>query len=141
MTRFAGIAGLLGTAGTFASTVATLSCCGPAVLGPTSAALTASVARLPSSLQYEFLYASLALTLAAFIANAGRHRRALPLIVGVPGAVVVVLALHDAWDVETFRTLIWSGGAALMTAGLADAWSRMRGCHPGSGTARARCAT
>jgi hypothetical protein len=106
-----------------------------------SAVLTGSVAWLPNSVQYPALYASLALTLVAFITSAGRHRRALPLIVGVPGAVAVVLALHDAWDVETFRALIWGGSASLITAGTADAWSRMRACRPGPGTERARCAT
>ncbi|MGQ0715612.1 MAG: MerC family mercury resistance protein [Gemmatimonadaceae bacterium] len=139
--RFAGIAGLLGTAGTFASTVSTLSCCGPAVLGPASAMLTAGVAWLPNSTQYPLLYASLALTLVAFIASAGRHRRVLPLIVGVPGAIAVVLALHDAWDVETFRTLIWVGSTALTTAGISDVWSRMRACRRRPGTVRTRCAT
>jgi hypothetical protein len=61
-------------------------------------------------------------------------------IVGVPGAVAVVPALHGACDLDTFRALIWGGSAALIAAAIADAWSRMGGCRPRSGPAGARCA-
>lgn len=141
MRRLLGIAGPLGTAGTLVSTVATLSCCGPAVLGPASGVLAAAVAWLPGAAQYPVLYASLALTLLAVGASAGRDRCAWPVVLAVPGVLAVVLALHEAWDVGTFRALIWGGSAALVTAGLSGGWSRVRGCRRGPGGPRGGCAT
>lgn len=141
VSRLAGSLGALGTAGTCASTLAALGCCGPAVLGPAAALLTTGVAWLPNAAQYEVLYASLALMLVGLVVNARRHRRRHPLSLGAVGAVALVLAFHEAWDLEVFRVLIWGGSAALIIAAIADLWSKRRACGRGDREARTGCAT
>jgi hypothetical protein len=82
----------------------------------------------PTSWAYEVLYASLGLTLIALAANARRHRRGSALVAGLVGAMTLLLALHEAWDVQLFRLLVWTGAVALVAAVAFD-MRGLRGCR------------
>ena len=111
----------LGIAGTCISATAMLGCCAPGVLGPTAAVLIPLVAWLPSSVHYESLYGSVGVTLVGLVVSAIRYRCIPSLVLGIAGAVALLLALHEAWDMRIFRTLMWSGALTLMLVGIADA--------------------
>lgn len=141
MSRLSGTLGILGTAGTCASTAAALGCCSPAVLGPASALLATGVAWLPASVQYDAFYASLALMLAGFVVSARRHHRPSPLILGVAGAVALLLALHEAWDLGAFQALICGGSGVLVMGAIVDARAKRDASRPDRREVGARCAT
>lgn len=116
----------LGLAGTCVSTTAALGCCASSVLGPAAGVLTALVSWLPSSIDYEVLYASVGLTVVGLTVNAIRRRRVAALSLGVVGTVALLAALHDAWDMGAFRALVWSGALALALAAIADVRATVR---------------
>ncbi|MBI3636896.1 MAG: MerC family mercury resistance protein [Candidatus Rokubacteria bacterium] len=130
---------LPGIAGTCISATAALGCCAAGVLGPAAGVLTPLVAWLPSSIHYEVLYASVGVTLVGLVMNAIRHRRIRSLILGVVGAGVLLVALHEAWDVEVFRALVWSGTLALALAAITDVGAMM--CRHVSRKRSVACAT
>lgn len=125
--------GLLPLAGTCASTLTTLGCCGVAILGPAGAlvSLGGATTIVPSAWAYEALYASLGLMLLVLALNIRRHRRVAPLVLAALGAGALLLALHEAWDVGLFRILVWGGVVGLAGAGVTDLQFSARACHRG----------
>jgi hypothetical protein len=125
------LASLVGVAGTLAGTAATLGCCGLGILGPTAALVagSGSAALVPSTWEYPVVYVSLVLALAGLLMNGRRHRRPGPGILGALGALLLLLALHEAWDVAVFAALIGGGSAILGAAvafDMAQAWHLCR---------------
>lgn len=122
--------GTLGTLTTLIATTAAIGCCGVALLGPAAAlgAAGAAFAMLPAGWSYEALYSSLGLALVALSLGALRYRRVYPLVLAVAGSLALLAALHEAWDVDVFRLLVWGGPVALAAGAASDLWLRMRRC-------------
>lgn len=112
----------LGAGSSMLATLSALGCCGLGILGP-AGALVAAVpvaAMIPASWAYESLYVSLGLAGATLALNARRHRRWLPLTLGLAGGSALLIALHEAWDVEVFRLLVLVGSASLLAGVISD---------------------
>jgi len=109
------------------------------VLGPTAGMLIPLVAWLPPSIHYEVLYASVGVTLVGLATNTIRHRRIRSLILAVVGADSLLVALHEAWDIEVFRALVGSGTLALALAAITDVRAMI--CRRASLERRVACAT
>jgi hypothetical protein len=71
--------------------------------------------------------------------NAIRHRRISSLILGIVGAGALLVALHEAWDVRIFRTLMWTGALALALAAITDVRAMI--CRRASPERNVACAT
>jgi len=117
--------GLAGTVAALLGVLGALGCCGLAILGFASAG--GALALVPAAWAYELLYASLGLAVLSLAANRRRHGRTPPLALGIVGALALLLAFHEAWDVAIFRLLVGSGGAALLAAVGTDL--RISACH------------
>ena len=119
MRRLASVAAAVGS---LVATVANLGCCGVALMGPAAAlgGLAGLLAPIAARWGYEALYASLAVTLVALGVNAWRRGRAYPLVIAAAGSAALLLAFHEAWDVETFAVLVVGGSLALVGGGVAD---------------------
>lgn len=122
--------GTLGTLTTLIAATAAIGCCGVSLLGPAAVlgAAGAALAVLPAGWAYEALYSSLGLSLVAMGLGALRYRRVYPLVLAVAGSLALLAALHEAWDVEVFRLLVWGGLVALAAGAASDLWLRTRGC-------------
>lgn len=119
MRRLAGVAAAVGS---LLATVANLGCCGVALMGPAAAlgGLAGLLAPIAARWGYEALYASLAVTLVALGVNAWRRRRVCPLAIAAAGSAALLLAFHEAWEVETFAGLVVGGSLALVGGAVAD---------------------
>lgn len=117
--------------GTLAAAAANLGCCGLGVFGPAGAAGAASGAAtlVPATWGYPTLYGSLALTLAGLGMHARRHRPSSPSALGFAGALLLLLAFHEAWDVAVFATLVVGGSAMLVAAAAFDVSLPKRACR------------
>lgn len=119
VSRLAGVAGALGSQ---VAAVANLGCCGVALVSPAAAlgGLAGLLAPVAARWGYEALYASLAVTLVALGVNARRRGRAYPLVIAAAGSAALLLAFHEAWDVEAFAVLVVGGSLALVGGAVAD---------------------
>ncbi len=117
-----GLTSVAAAAGSLVATVANLGCCGVALMGPAAAlgGLTGLLAPVAARWGYEALYASLAVTLGALGVSAWRRGRASPLAIAAAGSGALLLAFHEAWDVETFAVLVAGGSLALVGGAVAD---------------------
>jgi hypothetical protein len=108
--------------GSLLATVANLGCCGAALMGPPAAlgGLAGLLAPVAARWGYEALYASLAVTLVALGVNAWRRGGVVPLAIAAAGSAALLLAFHEAWDVETFAVLVAGGSLALVGGAVAD---------------------
>jgi hypothetical protein len=129
---------LIAGVGALSSTVAMLGCCGLVILGPAGLlGITGSVLTpLGSAWGYEAMYVSLALTLAGTGMSAWRHWRPEPLILAGAGALALLLAFHEAWDVGVFAFLVWMGLGTITAAIGYDFWLRRGACSPAAGGGR-----
>jgi hypothetical protein len=72
--------------------------------------------------QQPILYGAAALSLFALAQAAWRHRRPLPLLLGLASVVALLYPLHEPMDVSAFRSLSNGGAAGLLGAA---AWSAL----------------
>jgi hypothetical protein len=116
------VASVAAAGGSLLATVANLGCCGVALIGPAAAlgGLAGLLAPIAARWGYEALYASLAVALVALGVNAWRRRRAYPLAIAAAGSAALLLAFHEAWEVEAFAALVVGGSLALVGGAVAD---------------------
>lgn len=127
----------LGGLGTLGSTVANLGCCGLGILGPAGLAGAASaLTPVAAAWGYQAMYASLGLVLLGLGSGVRRHRCPYPIALALAGAVALLVAFHDAWDVTVFAALVLGGSAALAAAAACDVWRGIGARPPRADAAR-----
>ena len=112
--------GFLSLAGTLVGTGTSLGCCAPTFVASGLSLLSGvGLGFLGNSTSATLmLYLGIGGSLANLAASAYRCRNAYPLLLGLAGAVILLLPFHDALDVTLFRILVACGLVLLVSASL-----------------------
>lgn len=116
--------GAVGSCGTIFSASLVMGCCA----GPLAPLASAAMVAFPflddyPSLQLPLLYGTVILTLIGLVVSYGRHRSVFYLILGLLGALLLLIPFHMALEVNLFNLLVSSGLGLLL---LASWWPLIR---------------
>ena len=104
-----------GSLGTIFSASLAMGCCA-GLLAPLASLGTIALPFLGPSLQMPLLYGTIATTLIGLGLSFLRQRWVLPLILGLLGAVFLLIPFHTALDINLFYLLIGLGLGSLLLA-------------------------